>query len=74
MPRTCLSVQVDLVSDRDRDRVFAAARALTFGQLAAAIDVASHCPVVTTESRAAYSKEKTGALVVNGSRRPAGIR
>ncbi len=26
------------------------------------------------ESRAAYSKEKTGALVVNGSRRPAGIR
>lgn len=44
MPRTWLSVRVDLVSGRGEDlwprpgRIFAAARAMTFGQLAAAID------------------------------------
>jgi hypothetical protein len=44
MPRTWLSVRVDLVSGRGEDlwprpgRLFAAARAMTFGQFAAAID------------------------------------
>lgn len=44
MSRTWMSVRVDLVSGRGEDlwprpgRIFAAARAMTFGQLAAAID------------------------------------